>query len=132
MAEAMKRRQARLKDLDRYFPNMAVLDEASAGTAAEIPWLPSWLPIAAHPGGGHLFLDLREGPMHGCIGEMDKEDVGFWKPVWPSVTAMLAEIADALVNGTAAKGHYRARVEDDSRLYWCYDREAHAYPGQRP
>lgn len=41
------------------------------------------------------------------------------QPVWPSITDMLAEVADALVNGTDIDG-WHAAVDDD-RLDWRHD-----------
>ncbi|MGK5632608.1 SMI1/KNR4 family protein [Streptomyces sp. URMC 123] len=58
-------------------------------------WLPQWLPIAGDAGGGGLFIDLRPGPLHGCVvrhtrtGHADS-------PAWPSVTSLLTYVADAL------------------------------------
>ena len=100
------------------FPNTRELDNESAGTVADIPWLPSWLPIADDIGGAYLFLDLREGPQHGCVGRMDKEEISFSRPVWSSVTEMLAEVADALVNGTDIDGWFPGAVED-GRFGWA-------------
>ena len=124
VAYALHRHRMRTKDLDRYFPSMRELDDEPAGTAADIPWLPSWLPVAHDLGGSHLFLDLREGPQHGCVGKMDREDISFGGPVWSSVTDMLAEVADALVNGTDI-GRRRAVVED-GRLNWLLDPQRHS------
>ena len=105
----------------RPFANMRELDDEPAGTAADIPWLPSWLPIAHDLGGSYLFLDLREGPQHGCVGRSNKEDISFSGPVWPSVTVMLAETAGALVNGTDVGGWFPG-VEEDGRFGWQHGR----------
>jgi cell wall assembly regulator SMI1 len=116
VAYALARHRMLIRDLARYFPEIRELDNEPAGTAADIPWLPSWLPIAHNLGGSHLFLDLREGSERGWVGMMHKEEISFVQPVWLSVGDMLAEVADALVNGTDIRGRH-AEVED-GRLDW--------------
>lgn len=118
VAYALQRHRLLTDQLSRYFPDLLELDNQPAGTAADIPWLPSWLPVAHDIGGSHLFLDLRDGPEHGCVGKMHKEEICFVAPVWWSVTDMLAEVADALVNGTDIDG-WHAEVEDGS-LHWRF------------
>jgi cell wall assembly regulator SMI1 len=62
----------------------------------------AFIPIASDGHGRHLFVDLRGGPLYGCVGEWD--DVGSFVDVvsWPSVAEMLSDIADALVHGVPA------------------------------
>jgi cell wall assembly regulator SMI1 len=62
----------------------------------------AFLPIAADGHGRFLFVDLRGGPLHGCVGEWD--DAGSFVDVvsWPSVAEMLSDVADALVYGVPA------------------------------
>ncbi|MEU7901746.1 SMI1/KNR4 family protein [Actinoplanes sp. NPDC049118] len=121
---ALSRHRMLIKDLDRHYPNLGELDNELAGTAADLPWLPSWLPIAHNLGGSHLFLDLREGPQHGCVGRMDREDISFaGEPVWSSVTEMLAKVAAALVSGTDIGG--RHAVVEDGHLDWQLDPQRH-------
>jgi cell wall assembly regulator SMI1 len=62
----------------------------------------AFLPIAGNGHGRYLFVDLRGGPLYGCVGEWDDID-GFVDVVyWPSVAEMLSDIADALVHGVPA------------------------------
>jgi len=72
--------------------------------------------IADNLGGDYLFLDLRPGPMHGCAGESRRDDVGVGDPAWPSVAAMLSDVANGLVNG--ADVHKRRPVFEDGILNW--------------
>jgi cell wall assembly regulator SMI1 len=87
-----------------------------AGTPWNV-WLPVWLPIASDGGGGELFVDLRSGEAHGCVMAFDKVDAATSPPVWPSVRAMLADVADALEFATAA-GAYRVWVDERGALSW--------------
>ena len=95
---------------------------------------------AARParlGGRYLFVDLRVGPLHGCVAEWD-EKFSFDDAIhWPSITEMLSDIADALTHGTPAMTFhaagrlrhfaanpdalvdtYRATVSSSGRLAW--------------
>jgi cell wall assembly regulator SMI1 len=89
-----------------------------------VVWAPASVAYALHRHRSHLFLDLREGPQHGCVGRMDREDISFGEPVWLSVTDMLAEVAAALVNGTDIGG--RHAVVEDGRLNWLLDPQRHS------
>jgi cell wall assembly regulator SMI1 len=86
-----------------------------AGTE-EFAWHPSWVPIAQDAGGTTLFVDLREGDAHGCVMEYDKVEACDGTVRWPSVAALLVEIADALDSGGEVSG-YRATVGPDG-LTW--------------
>jgi hypothetical protein len=109
-----------LDGLINVFPNLLEAEDAPAGTAAESPWLPSWLPIAHNLGGGNLFLDLREGPEYGCVGKQYRDEAWDGNPMWLSVTGMLADIAEGLATGAGVDlgfARYRAKVED-GRMCW--------------
>lgn len=93
----------------------AWLEAEPAGTAAMM-FLPSFVPIAEDLGGNDLFVDTRQGPRRGCVTEFAKGDADTWRPAWPSVTAMLAELASALEQGRAVGG-FRPRVEG-AHLAW--------------
>lgn len=80
-------------------------------------WLPVWAPIAHDGGGCYLFADLRHGPAHGCVTAWDKYEGAILEPRWPSTTAMLAEIADALQHGTDIHGD-QPEARDDGTLDW--------------
>jgi cell wall assembly regulator SMI1 len=77
---------------------------APAGTPCEDTWLPQWLPIAADGGGTDLFVDLRPGPAHGCVGEYYSDGWEFDGPIWTSVAAMLADVAEAIRTDKPARG----------------------------
>jgi cell wall assembly regulator SMI1 len=67
-----------------------------AGTLQpQLYWLPRWLPIAGDGGGGGVFIDLREGPLHGCLVEFSRDHHGT-TPLWESVTQMWVDVADEL------------------------------------
>ncbi|MGI5201392.1 hypothetical protein ACQEU6_07365 [Spirillospora sp. CA-108201] len=88
-----------------------------AGSACTLAFLPVWLPIADGSSSGDLFVDLREGPEYGCVRWFERTggaENGTW---WPSVSAMLAETADALCNGTPIRGHVQT-VDDEGYLWW--------------
>lgn len=91
-----------------------------AGTPCEGMYLPVWLPIAGSGMGLDLFVDLRPGPLHGCVMRFDRVGTAQSEPDWPSVAAMLAEVADALEHGRTIGGDYpvRAGVDDEGRLVW--------------
>ncbi|MEV4702386.1 SMI1/KNR4 family protein [Actinoplanes sp. NPDC049316] len=73
---------------------LAAMSADPAGTTDSMPlWLPEWIPPAGEADG--MFVDCRGGAMHGCVMEYFKYD-GADGPVWPSVAAMLTDIADRL------------------------------------
>ncbi|MFC9973118.1 SMI1/KNR4 family protein [Spirillospora sp. NPDC127200] len=98
--------------------DMAALQAAPAGTEAGM-WLPGWLPIANSGGGQDLFVDLRPGPLHGCVREFDRVEAD-GKVLWGGVAAMLADLAQALESGSMTVGPYEVGVvvADDGALYW--------------
>lgn len=100
--------------------------ESSSGLAGSPwdTWLPVWLPIASDGGGTDLFVDLRDGPAHGCVVEYDKVGAAGsenWQEPdvsrWPSVGAMLADVAEALEQETPIGGD-RIWVSDDGTISW--------------
>jgi cell wall assembly regulator SMI1 len=62
----------------------------------------AFLPIAGNGHGRFLFVDLRGGPLHGCVAEWDDGATFVDVIWWPSVAEMLGDIADALVHGVPA------------------------------
>jgi cell wall assembly regulator SMI1 len=70
-----------------------------AGTPCVELWLPAWLPVASDGAGYELFVDLREGPRHGCVMEWGKYSGADGEPVWPNVTTMLDDTLRALGGG---------------------------------
>jgi cell wall assembly regulator SMI1 len=98
----------------------------------------AFLPVAADRSGQYLFVDLRDGPLRGCVGQWDHERSFDDAIRWPSVTEMLSDVADALWHGVPAMtfhaagrlrhfaGYpevpvdtYRARVTESGHLAWA-------------
>ncbi|MFJ4674394.1 MULTISPECIES: SMI1/KNR4 family protein [unclassified Kitasatospora] len=69
---------------------------------------PEFLPIAESPGGDTLFVDLGPGDARGAVRLWDHETWRPDAPLWPSVTAMLHDIARALTTGAPALLGHRA------------------------
>lgn len=81
------------EEMERF---VAAQNSQPAGTLLpEWYWLPRWLPIAGDGMGGGLFMDLREGPLHGCLVEFSREHRGT-TPRWESVTQLWVDVADLL------------------------------------
>jgi cell wall assembly regulator SMI1 len=78
--------------------DLARLEAQPAGTAAWM-FLPSFVPIAEDQAGSDMFVDTRSGRLRGCVTEFVKGDADPWGPKWPSVTAMLADLAEGLQAG---------------------------------
>jgi cell wall assembly regulator SMI1 len=92
--------------------------EQPAGTPTGYGWAPQWLPIANDCFGSDLFVDLRPGPLHGCLMEWDHDEGPIREPLWPGVQAMLAEVADALESGALMPG-LDVRVQaDGEHMQW--------------
>ncbi|MDI9894276.1 hypothetical protein QM797_06010 [Rhodococcus sp. IEGM 1381] len=66
-------------------------------------YLPHFLPFAGADG-YLLFVDARPGPLQGCVTEFQKVDADGAGPKWPSLSAMLTDLADSLENGTVFDG----------------------------
>lgn len=102
-----------------------------AGTKA-MRFHPAFLPFADDHAGTKLFVDLRPGDLHGCIGQWDPEQIGFINgPVWAGTAAMLADVAQSLTTGNPVFGSYDdppgpdrrepmepELIDDDSWLHW--------------
>ncbi|MGS2618981.1 SMI1/KNR4 family protein [Micromonospora sp. LZ34] len=61
----------------------------------------AFVPIAEDGCGQLLFVDLRPGPLHGCVSEWDHEQDFLDLPIWESVAAMLTDVAGALQSGSS-------------------------------
>ncbi|WP_354146449.1 SMI1/KNR4 family protein [Arthrobacter sp. 754] len=69
-----------------------------AGTRASM-FISPFLPIAEDGSGDFLFVDLRGGRQHGCVGEYFKGEAD-WRPaIWPSIEALLDETLSSLESG---------------------------------
>ncbi|OZC75227.1 hypothetical protein CH251_10675 [Rhodococcus sp. 06-462-5] len=78
-------------------------------------YLPEFIPFAGADG-YLLFVDARSGPLRGCVTEFQKVDADGAGPKWPSLSAMLADLADALETGGSFDGRTPAVV--DGQLRW--------------
>lgn len=78
-------------------------------------YLPYFLPFAGADG-YLLFVDARPGPLHGCVTEFEKVDADGEGPKWPSLSAMLTNLADSLETGKAFDG--RTPTVVDGELRW--------------
>ena len=86
-----------------------------AGSLAYI-YLPSFVPIGEAIWASYLYVDTRPGPRFGCVADHDRDEGATREPKWPSVTAMLEDVATALESGEACDG-WRPIVED-GQLSW--------------
>jgi cell wall assembly regulator SMI1 len=91
----------RRERLDRHLRRGESIVDGEAGEPSR-GFQSAFVPIAGDGHGRYLFVDLRGGPLHGCVGEWD--DRGSFADVisWPSVAEMLGDVADALVHGVPA------------------------------
>jgi cell wall assembly regulator SMI1 len=91
-----------------------------AGTPCEGMYLPIWLPVAGSGMGLDLFVDLRRGPLRGCVMRFDRVGTAQLEPDWPSVAAMLADVAGAFEHGLAIGDRHpvRASVDEEGFLVW--------------
>ena len=78
---------------------------------------PAWIPIAGDGFADELVVDLRPGPLHGCVLEWEQEASQVLRPGWSGVAAMLADVHRALTQGVLA-GHSHPTVTEDGRLDW--------------
>lgn len=97
------REQARLRH--DVYPE---LDRDPAGTMSSA-FLKEFVPIAASGTGDYLFVDGRPGPESGCVREWCRDDGNLGSTLWPSVHAVLADVAHSLETGEPAlRGHVEA------------------------
>ncbi len=78
---------------------------------------PAWIPIAGDGFSDELVVDLRPGPLHGCVVEWEQEAARVTTPEWAGVSSMLADVHRALTEGAPA-GHSHPTVTEDGRLDW--------------
>ncbi|BCY08978.1 SMI1/KNR4 family protein [Actinoplanes sp. L3-i22] len=108
-------------------------DDEDADELEFVGFHPHFLPIGDDHCGNCLYVDLRDGPERGYVKYFDHEDLynpsGF---LWSSVTEMLIEIRDALIDhetgvideaprrpmGTRDRQAYRATVTAEGGLCW--------------
>lgn len=105
---------ARMSGIDLADPPAAAGFEA--GT-----YIPAFVPFAGLDS-NYLCVDTRPGPLYGSVFEFDETDADSAGPAWVSVSAVLTDVADALVRGTAFVDGQRPIVRDGTSLEWGWDR----------
>jgi cell wall assembly regulator SMI1 len=108
-------------------------DEEWQAGAFSFTYREVFVPIAEDHCGDHLFVDLRPGPMHGCVSHWNHDQAFLDQPMWHSVAGMLADVASSMLTGTpvlldhaqrwAAAGHLMAvtrmpSVNPNGELVW--------------
>jgi cell wall assembly regulator SMI1 len=78
---------------------------------------PAWIPVAGDGFADELVVDLRPGPLRGCVLEWEQEACQVLRPEWSGVTAMLGDVHRALTRGELAS-HSHPTVTIDGRLDW--------------
>jgi cell wall assembly regulator SMI1 len=76
----------RIEDVDSH--EARKLAEPAGSLIGDL-WLPLFVPVAVGPSGSHLFADLREGLLHGCVMLFDNVEGADEEPYWENVAAML-------------------------------------------
>lgn len=96
------------EEMERF---VAFQNSQPAGTLLnEWYWLQRWLPVAGDGMGGGVFMDLREGPLQGCLVEFSREGHSS-APRWKSVTQLWVNVAD-LLDAAATDLGSRDRVDE--------------------
>jgi cell wall assembly regulator SMI1 len=70
-----------------------------AGSLIGDLWLPLFVPIAVSASGSYLFVDLREGPLRGCVMLFDSVEGADEGPLWENVAAMLDAVVEWFEGG---------------------------------
>jgi cell wall assembly regulator SMI1 len=73
-------------------------EAGEAGTSSGV-WCRTFIPVGDYTTGDFLFIDLRSGPLHGCIREWENGAAYPREPNWDSVASMLEDIGQALQTG---------------------------------
>ncbi len=85
-------------------------------------WHPLWIPWA-EDGGDAQVIDLRPGPGQGRVGVAVHDGGGDFSDAWPSLTAYLHAVAEALhVGGGVGPWYPYLRVDDG--LWWDFAGES--------
>lgn len=89
-----------------------------AGTTA-FTYVSSYIPIAADSTRCRLVVDTRDGDDAGCVvGFASDDGVDEGTMRWPSIGAMLQDVADSLETNRPCKGW--VPYVEDSELYWDF------------
>ncbi|WP_305095195.1 SMI1/KNR4 family protein [Prescottella sp. R16] len=80
-------------------------------------YIPAFVPFAGRDS-NYLCVDTRPGPLHGTVFEFDETGADSAGPAWQSISALLADIADALTSGRMFVDGQRPSVQDGTDLEW--------------
>ncbi len=110
-----------LKEIvEQYLMRMDVADHVDGFTVhspnTESWWNELWIPFADNGGGDLQVIDQRPGPQRGRLGLASHTDAADFEDAWPSLTAYLTAVADALEHGGAV-GVWRP-VTEEGALRW--------------
>lgn len=67
-------------------------------------FLPSFVPIGENIAACFLFVDTRPGRQFGCVTAWDRDEGALSDPIWPSVTAMIDDVASAVEESRECDG----------------------------
>jgi cell wall assembly regulator SMI1 len=93
------------------FVDRAAADRDPAGTVAGT-WLASYVYIGQDGMGGGLFVDLRPGPLQGCVRFWDKVEADDRPTVAVGITELLLAVQAAIVAGGGDIGGWSPCVVD--------------------
>lgn len=95
-------------------------EQSDAGTVAGT-WLLQYVYVGDDTCGGGLFVDIRSGPLQGCVREWDKTEWDYdygHGPVAANLAALITMVSASVRTGAPiAQMPYRA-VTQDGRLEW--------------
>lgn len=89
--------------------------QGPAGTVAAA-FLADYVPIAEDGTGDTMYVDTRPGDQTGCVGIFFHADTDTYGPVWDSITAMRADVADSVEQNRPCNGWLPTVT--DRRLDW--------------
>lgn len=95
------------------------LGSEPAGTRS-FAYLPVWIPFASDFGGNYLFVDPRPGSRQGCINQWDRDEGSLRPPLWPNLTTLVEQVANALrtKRWRGADGNDLIPIVENGRLRW--------------
>lgn len=99
-------------------PGETRLTSGDVALAGEIvgTWLPGYLMIGNDAVAGGYFLDLRDGPRHGCVRTWDKTAADEWGTDAESLAELIDQVVEAIQSNGQIKG-LRPVITDGS-LSW--------------
>lgn len=81
-------------------PGETGLTSGDVALAGEIvgTWLPGYLMISNDAVAGGYFLDLRDGPRHGCVRTWDKVEADEWGTDADSLAQLIERVTEAIIS----------------------------------